>query len=121
MSNAAEGGTFDGPEPLDFGSGVTGRFTCWEPDRELNPQYTDTPDVEHWGLIWTHTRPDGNGTCSSALTFDGDVQRQVSPEAPRWQIESWEPLTLSPSILCTVSKGGCGRHGFIREGRWVDA
>lgn len=31
-----------------------------------------------------------------------------------WQIESWEPLTLSPSLLCH-----CGDHGFIRGGRWV--
>jgi len=30
-----------------------------------------------------------------------------------WHVESWEPLTLSPSLLCH-----CGDHGFIRDGRW---
>lgn len=36
---------------------------------------------------------------------------------PRWRVESQDPLTLSPSILCRT----CGNHGFIREGRWVPA
>lgn len=34
-----------------------------------------------------------------------------------WLLESREPLTLSPSLLCRV----CGHHGFIREGKWVPA
>lgn len=34
-----------------------------------------------------------------------------------WQVESEEPLTLSPSILCR----GCGDHGHIRDGKWVKA
>lgn len=34
-----------------------------------------------------------------------------------WDVISVEPLTLSPSILCTV----CKHHGFIRDGRWVPA
>lgn len=113
---------YDEPDPLDFGSGVTGRFYRWEPDRDLNPQYADVPDVEHWGLMLTHDRPDGAGRCSSAITFDGPVQRRIDPDKPRWQVLGpWERLTLSPSILCTESKGGCGIHGYIREGRWVPA
>lgn len=32
-----------------------------------------------------------------------------------WHVESMDPLTLSPSLLCRA----CGSHGFIREGRWV--
>jgi hypothetical protein len=36
---------------------------------------------------------------------------------PSWAVESEEPLTLSPSVLCTT----CGHHGFIREGKWVPA
>lgn len=39
------------------------------------------------------------------------------PDSPRWTVESTEPLTLSPSLLCR----GCGNHGWIREGRWVPA
>jgi hypothetical protein len=31
-----------------------------------------------------------------------------------WEVQSQEPLTLSPSIACQ----GCGHHGYIRAGRW---
>lgn len=34
-----------------------------------------------------------------------------------WDLLSLDPLTLSPSLLCQR----CGRHGFIRDGRWVPA
>lgn len=34
-----------------------------------------------------------------------------------WTIVQLEPLTLSPSVLCTA----CGHHGFIQGGRWVPA
>lgn len=39
-----------------------------------------------------------------------------------WTVEAgeagvWEGLTLVPSILCRT----CGHHGWIRDGRWVDA
>lgn len=31
------------------------------------------------------------------------------------RIERADPLTISPSILCS----DCGTHGFVRDGRWV--
>lgn len=34
-----------------------------------------------------------------------------------WKVESEEPLTLSPSILCRA----CGDHGHIRNGKWERA
>lgn len=43
--------------------------------------------------------------------------------APRLQLGtghtlvSTEPLTITPSILCP----DCGLHGFVTDGRWVDA
>jgi len=33
-----------------------------------------------------------------------------------WDIVSLEPLTLSPSLLCT----SCQHHGYIRNGAWED-
>ena len=33
-----------------------------------------------------------------------------------WKLESADPVTVSPSLLCS-----CGDHGFIREGKWVPA
>jgi uncharacterized protein DUF6527 len=108
--------------PLDFGSGVRACWTSWKPDRELNPQYEGIPDVERWGMILDH--PDARNTAQrhhSGITFAGPVQAQIDPSRPAWQVESWEPLTLSPSILCNVDKSGCGLHGFIRQGLWVPA
>lgn len=45
-----------------------------------------------------------------ALSFSGGV-------IPTWKIESEDPLTLSPSILCRA----CGDHGHIRNGKWERA
>lgn len=112
-------------EPIDLGHGHTLRFTSWSPDRALNPQYAEVLDVERWGAIVGHpvgphpivATAQSSGYCEGAITFDGPVQRQVSePNRPMWTVESWEPLTLSPSLLCA-----CGDHGFIRDGRWVPA
>ena len=32
-----------------------------------------------------------------------------------WQVQATDPLTVTPSILCS----GCGTHGFITNGAWV--
>lgn len=103
--------------PIDLGGGYSAVFVCWKPDRALNPQYDGVPDVERWGLIITC--PHGEG----AITFDGEVQRKLEPNRPRWTVESWEPLTLSPSIQRRKLPDGtgCECHGFIRQGRWVSA
>jgi hypothetical protein len=42
------------------------------------------------------------------------------PLDSRWTIVSREPLTVSPSIWCKPP-GGCGLHGWIRDGKWVSA
>jgi len=106
---------------LDLGSAHWLHFTSWGPDRKLNPQYAKFPDVEKWGAIVGHDlRPDDgnefcqkNGFCEGSITFDGPVQRQLLG-GPFWQVLSWEPLTLSPSLLCH-----CGDHGQLINGRWV--
>jgi len=104
-------------EPIDLGDGVTLRFTFWAPDRALNPQYDGIPDVERYGAIIDHPNLKTGETCSAAITFAGDVQKRIAPNATTWDVQSWDPLTLSPSLLCRQ----CGDHGFIRSGRWVRA
>lgn len=109
---------FDGPADVDLGGGRLLWFVGWSPDRELNPQYRGVPDVDRWGAQYSH--PDArepSRECGGFVTFDGEAQRAVHPNVPKWTVESMEPLTLSPSLLCTV----CGDHGFIRGGRWVAA
>ncbi len=34
----------------------------------------------------------------------------------RWTVQSWEPLTLDPSYVCSE----CGLSGWVRKGEWVD-
>jgi hypothetical protein len=95
---------------LDLGSGFNLRFTSWTPDRLLNPQYDEIPSVDRIGAIVT---------CKHGI--EGSILFSISPEhdalfpnSPHWTVESWEPLTLSPSI----DTGCC--HGFIKEGKWVE-
>lgn len=65
------------------------------------------------GFTESHRAPDGR-ECAGSVTFD--VPEAEGLPGPRWTVESWDPLTISPSILCS-----CGHHGFVREGRWVPA
>lgn len=101
---------------IDIGHDHSMRYFRWSPDRELNPQYDGIPDEPKAGIIIDHKKPDGT-ECSGVCHFDTPVMQKVFPEANHWQVESWDPLTMSPSILCRT----CGDHGFIREGRWVPA
>lgn len=107
---------------MDLGHGITGRFIGWSPDRELNPQYDGIPDDERAGLVIWHVHEDGND-CEGMVTLDTPVHRQlvargsIPAERPTWQVVSWEPLHLEPSIL----RRECGLHGWIRDGRWLPA
>jgi hypothetical protein len=104
------------PHDLDLGDDHLLWFNCWKPDRELNPQYVDLPDVERVGAIVAHKTPAGEW-CWAGIHFENEASRRVFPDHPRWVVESADPLTLSPSLLCKL----CGDHGFIRAGRWVRA
>jgi hypothetical protein len=67
------------------------------------------------GVLWEHDTPPGyaNGIYSIR-------RHEVSPnEGATWMVEQREPLTLSPSLHCDPAIGGCGAHGFIRDGRWT--
>ncbi len=73
------------------------------------------PDVEPQFPILNQTECSAKDSYTSIhLRF-----RKVFPDNQYWAVESWEPLTVSPSLLCTPDKGGCGDHGFIKQGRWV--
>lgn len=103
-------------QSLDLGHGHILTYYPWTPNARLHPDHADLPQVERFSATVEHTRPDGKA-CISGVTFDGPVARQLVPLSGLWTVESWEPLTINPSLLC----GGCGDHGWIREGRWVQA
>lgn len=89
--------------PVDLGYGVMVEYMRWRGHDKA-------------GLIRTHPAP-GGGQCESSAMFDLPGVREAFPNAAVWQVEQWEPLTLSPSLLCRA----CGHHGWIRDGRWVPA
>lgn len=111
----------DRPPDLDLGSDHYLWFYQWAPDRDLNPQYKDHPDIEKAGAVISHPRLDTGAPCWSAITFDSPAMRAIRSDDHFWQVQSWEPLTLTPSLLCVPGKTGCGDHGFITNGKWVKA
>jgi hypothetical protein len=107
-------------EPIDLGHGHTLTWSAWDPDLDLNPQWAHLADrlpVRHFVAIIAHTAPDGS-PCESAATPDTEMARLAGfTDRAVWQVESMEPVTLSPSLLC----GRCADHGFIKQGKWVPA
>lgn len=117
------------PPDIELGDGHALWFSQWAPDRALNPQYDGVPDVPRYSAVVEHRKPDGT-LCMGCIHFDTPEVRAVDEASrrhceklgipyhdyPRWQVPSWEPLTVSPSLLCS-----CGDHGFIRNGRWERA
>ncbi len=57
--------------------------------------------------------------CVGWVTFAGGAWAQgfAPGSIATWDVQSKDPLTLTPSILCRA----CGDHGFITNGKWVRA
>jgi len=71
------------------------------------------------GGIAIHNRPDTGEQCVGGyISFTGHSwAREFDGEIETWELIQKDPLTLTPSLLCTV----CGDHGFITNGLWVKA
>lgn len=67
------------------------------------------------GIYEWHRRPDGRLCCGWAR-FNVPSEYTV-PNSTSWDVLNYEPLTLTPSLLCRA----CGSHGFIQGGKWVPA
>lgn len=81
-------------------------------------KYANYEGQDRVGANIAHKRPDG-ADCVGWIAFAGRAwANSFSPGAiATWAVESDDPLTLSPSILCR----GCGDHGYVRNGKWVRA
>lgn len=58
--------------------------------------------------------------CMGFVSFTGGAwsnEFKWSPSHQSWDVHSWEPLTITPSLLCR----SCGDHGHITNGKWVKA
>lgn len=105
---------------LALGHGHYLQYFSWSPDRSIPEnarRYAGIDDIEKAGVTVRHKDQDGK-VCKSAIHFDTDAVAKIFPNAEhRWNVVAWEPLTLSPSLLCMA----CKDHGFIRDGVWVPA
>lgn len=114
----------DGAEyDIDLGDSHFGRYVGWFPDRDIPSnaeRYAGIADIERVGLYIYHPAPGKteSGHCAGFVQFDTpEIARVFTNPRSRWQVESWDPLTISPSVQC----GTCGDHGFIRGGKWERA
>ena len=73
-------------------------------------------DYDTVGCFIFHYREDGI-PCSQRIFFDVPELGDHWQDYPRWNVESWEPLTISPAVECP----DCGDRGFLRDGKWVAA
>lgn len=100
---------------LDLGNGYYLKFFSWSPDRKLNPQYKGIPSIKKLGA---HILcPHGN---AGGIFFNqtNPVYDDVFKDQNWWDLKSWNPLHIEPSIQF-LSPSCC--HGFIRGGKWVNA
>lgn len=105
---------------LDLGHDHYGWWASWKPDRKLNPQYNDLPDVEHAMLTIGHRNGRTGEPCFGAVTLKQNSRYDDLHQGHVWDVLSMEPLHLEPSVLCKAPTGDgvCGDHGYIRGGRW---
>jgi hypothetical protein len=76
--------------------------------------FTSSDGHTHAGLIHSHTRPGDGKPCAGGILFDLPGATEAHPGRPLWHLVSIDPLTVTPSLLCS-----CGSHGFITDGKWV--
>lgn len=97
-----------GTDRLDLGAGVTARRILYGPHNI-------------WiGLVEQHPRPDTGAACSGFILFgvpaaDDYARHYLGGKDTRWEVQSWDPLSITPSVACRA----CPQHGYITGGRWV--
>jgi hypothetical protein len=100
---------------LDLGNGYYLAFSSWSPDRKINPQYDNVPDVENIGAVVLCS----HGNRAGLMFKQTDpIYKDIFSDSNWWDLISLEPLHVEPSIQFLDPK--CC-HGYIREGKWVIA
>lgn len=95
------------PDRLDLGvEGFWLERVVWRPTQDAESRTS--------GAWWRHLTP--AGVSCDAGSYIG-LDPEVNTARACWTVDQADPLSLSPSLLCTR----CGTHGFIRSGRWVPA
>ena len=65
-----------------------------------------------WIAIDQYHKNSAGNLCCGWVPFQVESEH-LTTHGPKWSVQSYEPLTMHPSLLCN-----CGHHGFIRNGRW---
>jgi hypothetical protein len=79
------------------------------------PTFGIDEDGQH--IWWSHDcQVDWFGD-NSDVTLMRTEPQSLPINTTGWTVQSINPLTVTPSILCT----GCHTHGFITDGKWVTA
>lgn len=89
------------------------------------PDGTLVPAPERHGVGLSFDCPCGKCGQRCYVDFENPIDggAPMPDPRPRWNRsgDTFETLTLTPSILRNTGKGGCGWHGFVRSGEIVMA
>lgn len=90
---------------VDLGEGVMLEWLSWR----AHPRAA---------FVQQHPHPQQPGVrCAGSGVLDLPGVPEAFPGRPVWRVEQREPLTLTPSLLCTT----CGHSGAVKEGKWIPA
>lgn len=107
---------------IDIGNGHSYRFVRGDLGSFPNLFPADVEDDDGHlygivGIIEVHKKSNGE-LCEGSAPFCSPLRpSKYEVNQPIWKVQSLRPLTISPSLQCSV----CPSHGFIREDRWIDA
>lgn len=109
-------------DEIDLGFGYSYRtFTCEGNDDEPIGVIVTGPAAPQCKFQKPGQNPASPGRCAGGCHFENApvnfLRKSDGSLRPTWKVVSKNPLSMTPSIKC-----GCdGQHGYITEGRWINA
>lgn len=73
--------------------------------------------LHEWHYCHDPEQPTAGGVWFDTPEARAAYETQRPGNMAYWQVQSWDPLTIHPSIACN----NCGNHGYIQQGKWVSA
>jgi hypothetical protein len=58
--------------------------------------------------------------CNAKWSENGVTKAMLPLYDTGWTLACPDPITVIPSIHCNAQWGGCGLHGYIRDGKWIN-
>lgn len=98
-------------------------YQYWTKDEKVIglPAGTLPPDGSVFIGIHEHHRREDGSWCGGYVQFENVPEAHFADvkygTQSRHMLVSESPLTIAPSLACRT----CPSHGFVRDGKWVDA